>query len=125
MNFLTPPGTYAISATAADNTTANSSYCSYSVTPEIIVTNNGGNTIDSADVTYTYNGVTSAPIMVSGIAVGASQTVTFPAITLSTTSGTIDFLVSADNYFTQLMLSGNATASSETFYTLSASAFDE
>ena len=72
--------------------------CAGSITPKVLIVNNGLNTITSIIVGYRLNG--GAPVIVNlspNLALGATQVVSFPAISAGTGSYTFKFFTANEN----------------------------
>lgn len=98
INFTAPAGSVVadLAASAAANT--NSDFCDPSFTPEVSITNNSNQVASNFDVSYAINGGTPVVQNVSAsLNGGASTTVTFSAVTLSSGVNTIEYEVSTAN----------------------------
>ncbi len=92
--------------------------CSNTVTPQVQVTNNGTQAINSFQVNYTVGGVAAAPVTINTpLAVGATTTVTLPAVSVIAGAQAITINVSnvvfasglAEEDVTNNSLTGNFT----------------
>lgn len=93
--------------------------CNASYTPSVELTNFGANDVTSVDFSYTIAGSTSNYTWTGVLNSGASTTVNFPAVTLSTATTTLNASISTVNGVTDLV-SGNNTFSRTISYNSSA-----
>ena len=125
MTYTVPPGTNLIDMEASSNMILPTSYCANSITPEITIANNSAIAIDTFEVAYTLNGgVPNTQTITTSLAAGANTTIAFPAITVPSGQNSVSY-----NAYTVVgtsfidNVSGNNSASSGAFYTMSATAF--
>jgi len=125
VSFITPPGVSMTDLEATTNMTMPSSYCSTSVTPEITVTNNSSVAIDTFEVSYVLN--SNSPVIQSittSLAAGASSTISFPSISLSSGANNIYYEANLNGNNTLIdSIANNNLASTGEFYTISPTAF--
>jgi len=108
------------------NTVGPTGLCSYGVTPRVIVTNAGTNAVTSMNVSYKLND--NAPVVQAWTGTlnnGQSATVTFPAITVSPGASRIEYAVESPNGGAFDYNAMNEQLTSQTYYTLSATAIDD
>lgn len=108
------------------NTVGPTGLCSYGVTPRVIVTNSGTNAVTSMNVSYKLND--NAPVVQAWTGTlnnGQSATVTFPAITVSPGASRIEYAVESPNGGAFDYNAMNEQLTSQTYYTLSATAIDD
>jgi hypothetical protein len=122
ISYIGPPGVTPVSVSLQDTSVANTSYCEYSITPEVLITNTGTTVVDFMDVKANYNGAIAVQ-QINGLVAGASQTITFPSISLSSPTSNIEFTATTEGYPTQLMISGDEVITTDSYYSLSATAF--
>jgi len=114
-----PSGRLIASATATS--TAGSGYCDYSFTPGITYTNDDATTVTEVIVEYDINGGAAVSETYTGsIASGASQSIAFPATTLSGGASVVNYRVISANGG-GFVTPGTVTIDSETYYKLNAS----
>ena len=89
--------------------------CNSAFTPAVEVTNFGQNDITSLDFSYTIGSTNSTYNWTGNLASGASTTISFPGITLSTPTSTFTANITAVNGGTDLV-SGNNTFSKSILY---------
>jgi len=90
------PGLLSVGATS--NSTVGSSYCDYSLTPEVNFTNNSATPVTSVTAQYTING--GAPIsqtFTGNLAQGQSTAITFPVGTLASGSSNVEYSITDVN----------------------------
>lgn len=124
ISFSVPNGSQVVDLSATSAMASPSTYCDGNVTPEITVTNEETTTVNEYQVSYTINGGTPVTQTVSTpLASGASNTVTFPAITLSSGANAIEYTVAPTLTTDYEAATTNNVYSVETIYVLSATAF--
>jgi hypothetical protein len=97
--------------------------CTYNLTPQVDITNQGDNAITSMNVSYTINGGTPVVQMWTGnLASGATQIVTFPQINITPGATTVAYAVSNANGDAFDYNSLNELVTAESFFTLSENA---
>jgi len=98
MNYTAPAGAVVADLGSSASAVSNSDYCDPNFTPEMTVVNNGNQAASNFDVSYSINGGTAVSQNVSAsLAGGASTTISFPAISLSTGLNLISYEVSTAN----------------------------
>lgn len=76
----------------------NGTYCSGTIVPQVVIRNNGGNTLTSATINYRVDGgATSTQSWSGNLTTNQSQTVTLPSITASNGSHTFEAWTSSPN----------------------------
>jgi thiol-disulfide isomerase/thioredoxin len=124
MDYIVPAGINLVDLAATTNMAMPSDYCDDNITPEITVTNNSTIVVDTFEVSYTLDGGALVTQVGNNLAAGASETLTFPAITLTSGSHNIGYNVNTDNTITFIDYVGdNDNASPETINTISSTAF--
>jgi hypothetical protein len=102
MSYITPPGQSIVDLGASTNMSV-SSMCTYNVTPEVTIKNEGSVAVDTFDVSYSLNGGSAVSETVySSLAPGASTTHQFASITTSGGPNELTFDVKVENYFSYL-----------------------
>ncbi len=125
MNYVIPAGVSIIDMQATDNTTI-PAMCDNTVVPSVTIKNNTSNVIaDTFYVQYTYNGGTPVVQQVTTPLLGGNTTtVTFPAISLSAASNTIEYNVNLTNVTHLLdILTGNNISATPVFLVMPATPF--
>ncbi|QNR22860.1 Omp28-related outer membrane protein [Croceimicrobium hydrocarbonivorans] len=98
MNYTAPGGAVVADLSSSASAVNNSDYCDPNFTPEMTVMNNGNQAASNFDVSYSINGGTAVSQNVSAsLAGGASTTISFPTISLSTGLNLISYEVSTAN----------------------------
>lgn len=116
-----PSGTSVVKLSAASTGTAPAGYCTYDYTPVIEVTNSGNVALTSFDLSYTLNGGTPVANNFTGsIAVGATETITFPQMTLASGNSDIEFQMGNYNGGTYDLLGNIQSPGAESYSKLSA-----
>ncbi|RFC55938.1 Omp28-related outer membrane protein [Brumimicrobium aurantiacum] len=125
IDYIIPPGSTLADLEASTSMSSPSDYCSDQVTPEITVTNQESDAINSYEVSYMLNGGTAVTQTVNTpLAPGASTTTTFPSITLPAGENVINYevnVISGSSYVE--LVTGNNTAASSTMYIIPSAAF--
>jgi hypothetical protein len=108
-------------AALSSSTAGPSGYCDYELTPELTVTNADDDVeITSFDVSYIVNGGTPVTESWSGtLAPGASETVTFPVVTVDPGQTVVEYEISNINDGSQDYNTLNNQVASDVFNTLS------
>ncbi len=125
INVILPNGIDNIDVAASTNMTFPNGLCDYNVTPEVTITNNGNDVLDTMEVSYTLNGGTPITEMVyQSINGGQSYTHSFNPITVSAGANKITYDVNTDDDLSSLDISlGNNSTVSAEWYNVSATAF--
>ncbi|WP_421752077.1 Omp28-related outer membrane protein [Croceimicrobium sp.] len=98
MTYTAPAGAVVADLGASASTVSSTDYCDPNFTPEMTVVNNGNQAASNFDVSYSINGGSAVSQNVStSLAGGASTTISFPAITLSSGVNVISYEVSTAN----------------------------
>lgn len=125
LTLTVPAGGQIIDLAATSNMTLPSTYCNGSVIPSITVSNEDAQTVAEYEVSYSINGGTPVTQQVNTpLASGGTNTVTFPAIVLSSGSNVIEYTVTATGANDYEGILSNNTYSTEPIYVMSATAFD-
>jgi len=114
ITFVLPPGAILADLSATTSMGAPSDFCDGTVTPEITVTNEEATAISTYEVSYSVNGGAAVTQTVTtALAAGASETTTFPTITLPAGENTISYStnVVSSSAYVELSTGNNITAS--------------
>ncbi len=100
--------------------------CSYNLTPQVDITNDGDTDISSMDISYTLNNGTPVTQAWTGtLAPDQTMTITFPEITVQPGASVLDFSVTNTNGDAFDYNSLNELVTSESYFTLSDVSIDD
>jgi len=125
INIIIPNGYTEVDLASTTNMASPSTYCDNNVTPEITVSNAGTNDVTAYEVSYTLNNGTPVTQTINTtLAAGASNTVTFPAITLPVGENKLAYKVNplANSTYIELV-TGNNQSASNVIYTMPTTTF--
>src|SRR5690554_280366 len=125
ISYIVPPGYTIVDLAAATSMQNPSNYCDNAVTPQVTITNADTATVSSYVASYTLNGGTPVTETVTTpLAGGATETVTFPNITLPAGENKIVYSVSLESGSSYIeLVSGNNTVASQVMYIVPQNAF--
>lgn len=125
ISYIVPPGSTIVDLGAETSMQTPSNYCDNTVTPQVTITNVDTATVSSYVASYTLNGGTPVTETVTTpLAGGATETVTFPNITLPAGENKIVYSVSLESGSSYIeLVSGNNTAASQVMYIVPQSSF--